>query len=433
MKVLWLCNIMLPVIAKSLGQKVVVKEGWLSGLADKLIANREENGCELAVCFPIQDEILSIPEKKEYFAKGSLPGIEYYAFHEDTSHPECYDDDIEVALKAILDAFKPDVVHCFGTEYPHTLAMVKAFANPDRLLIGIQGLCYVYADYYMANLPYKVQHKKTIRDIIRKDSIREQQQKFVLRGEYEKEAICGTRHITGRTDWDRKCTQELNPTAKYHFMNETLRLQFYLEQWNIDYCERYSIFVSQGNYPIKGLHYALQALPAIKEFYPEVKLYVAGDKITSYSTIKDKIKISSYGKYIRELIHQNDLEKNVIFLGSLDADKMCARFLQSHVFLLPSAIENSPNSLGEAMLMGVPVVSADVGGVHNLCVHKKEGFLYQPERLTDMANYIMEIFEDDKLAMSLSTAAREHAQKTHDPNVNYNRLLEIYHEINHSI
>ena len=43
MKVLWLCNIMLPFIAKSLGHKIVVKEGWLSGLASKLIQNKESN------------------------------------------------------------------------------------------------------------------------------------------------------------------------------------------------------------------------------------------------------------------------------------------------------------------------------------------------------------------------------------------------------
>lgn len=433
MRVLWLCNIMLPVVARSLGQRAVVKEGWLSGLVDKLIANREENQCTLGVCFPVQEAIPSIPEQKEYYAKGTLPGMTYYTFQEDTTHPEHYDASIESALKAIIEDFKPDIVHCFGTEYPHTLAMVKAFQNPDRTLIGIQGLCHVYADYYMADLPYSVQSKKTFRDIIRKDSIREQQKKFVMRGEYEKEAICSTKHITGRTDWDRECTKKLNPTAKYHFMNETLRLQFYLEQWNIDYCERHSIFVSQGNYPIKGLHYVLQVLPKIKEQYPDVKVYVAGDRITAYKSIKDKLKISAYGRYLLQLINKGHLKENVIFLGSLDADKMCARFLQSHVFLLPSAIENSPNSIGEAMIMGVPVVSADVGGVHNLCVHKKEGFLYAPDRLDDMAEYIMAIFEDDKLAMSLSNAAREHALKTHDPDVNYHRLLEIYHEIDHSI
>ena len=43
MKVLWLCNIMLPFIAKSLGHKMVVKEGWLSGLSSKLIQKKEDN------------------------------------------------------------------------------------------------------------------------------------------------------------------------------------------------------------------------------------------------------------------------------------------------------------------------------------------------------------------------------------------------------
>ena len=43
MRVLWLCNIMLPFIAKSLGQRIIVKEGWLSGLANKLIVNQKHN------------------------------------------------------------------------------------------------------------------------------------------------------------------------------------------------------------------------------------------------------------------------------------------------------------------------------------------------------------------------------------------------------
>ena len=52
MKVLWLCNIMLPFIAKSLGQKIVVKEGWLSGLAGKLVSHQERNDITLAICVP---------------------------------------------------------------------------------------------------------------------------------------------------------------------------------------------------------------------------------------------------------------------------------------------------------------------------------------------------------------------------------------------
>ena len=56
MKVLWLCNIMLPFIAKSLGHKMVVKEGWLSGLSSKLIQKKEDNNITLAICFPASDD-----------------------------------------------------------------------------------------------------------------------------------------------------------------------------------------------------------------------------------------------------------------------------------------------------------------------------------------------------------------------------------------
>jgi glycosyltransferase involved in cell wall biosynthesis len=340
---------------------------------------------------------------------------------------------MEESIGAVLEDFKPDIVHIFGTEYPHALACVKAFNRPERTLIGIQGLCSAIADVYMADLPYSVQKKKTFRDMLKKDGLVEQQAKFVKRGEYEKEALSRAGHVTGRTDFDKEWTRKLAPNAAYHFMNETLREDFYKDTWNIDRIERYSIFVSQGNYPIKGLHYVLDVLSDIVKEYEETMLYVAGDVITAHDSLKDKIKISGYGKYLLDLIKKNRLEDHVKFVGRLEPDRMCARFLKTHVFLCPSAIENSPNSVGEAMLLGVPVVSSDVGGVHNLVRNKKDGILYQKDKPEALKNAVLSIFDDDKLAMSLSSNARAHALKTHDPETNYQTLLEIYNEINDSI
>lgn len=432
MKVLWLCNIMLPFIAKSLGQKIVVKEGWLSGIAD-MIGKEEQSDVTLGICFPSVDIMQFAKGDSSLFYKNKARGIQYYIFREDTVNPEVYDSTIEASLKAVLDDFKPDIVHIFGTEYPHTLAMAKVFAQPERILVGIQGVCSAIADSYMADLPYSVQKKKTFRDVIKKDSLSDQQQKFYLRGENEKEALKLVGHVTGRTDFDRQMTQKLAPNATYHFMNETLRDDFYKDHWNIDRIEPYSIFVSQGNYPIKGLHFVLDILQDIVKEYEETMVYVAGDVITANKTMKDKIKISGYGKYLLEQIHKKNLEKHIKFVGSLNADKMCARYLKSHVFLCPSVIENSPNSVGEAMLLGVPVVAADVGGIHNLLDDKKDGLLYPVKKPEAMKEAILRIFADDKLAMSFSSCAREHALKTHDPKQNYQRLLEIYHEIYDSI
>ncbi len=81
------------------------------------------------------------------------------------------------------------------------------------------------------------------------------------------------------------------------------------------------------------------------------------------------------------------------------------------------------------MLLGFPVVSSEFVGIHNLLSDGMDGLLYpreEPERLKEA---ICSIFDDDKLAMSMSSNARAHALQTHDPERNYQRLLEIYDEI----
>ena len=433
MRVLWLCNIMLPFIAKSLGQKIIVKEGWLSGLASKLILNRSRHDITLAICFPASSDLDMVKTDKSLFVKDQADTVDYYIFREDTAHPEKYDAGLEESLGAIMEDFKPDVLHIFGTEFPHTLAAVKAFHNPQRTLIGIQGLCSAIADVYMADLPLAAQKKKTVRDILKKDGLFEQQEKFRKRGAFETEALSLVGHVTGRTDFDREMTKKLAPQAKYHFMNETLRSEFYSNTWNIDKIEHFSLFLSQGNYPIKGLHYVLDILPEIVEEYENTTVYVAGDVITAHGSLRDKIRLSGYGKYLLSQIKKHKLEDHIKFVGRLHSDRMCARFLKTHVFLCPSAIENSPNSVGEAMLLGVPVVSADVGGVHNLLTDKKDGLLYPKDKPKRLKDAILQIFEVDKLAMYFSANARADAMITHNPDTNYNRLMEIYYEINHSV
>ena len=129
------------------------------------------------------------------------------------------------------------------------------------------------------------------------------------------------------------------------------------------------------------------------------------------------------------MIKRLHLERNVVFTGPLDEEKMCQRYLKSHVFVCPSSIENSPNSLGEAMVLGVPCVASDVGGVSDMLKHKDEGFVYQTDAPYMLAHYVCEIFENEDLALKFSKNAREHALTTHDRDANTRRLIEIYRDI----
>lgn len=433
MRVLWLCNMILPAIARELHMQESNKEGWLTGISEALLREKE-NKITLGVCFPVskeQDGINGVigDAMKENMAEDTA-AFAYYGFYENTLHPEMYDSSLEERLGRIVEQFKPDIIHVFGTEFPHTLAMAKICQNRKRLLISVQGICCELAKCYTVGLPSDICKKKTFRDWLKRDNIIEQQEKFMLRGANEKAALMLAGNIAGRTAWDRAVLGKYLETAKYYKWNETLRSNFYGKNWNISDCERYSVFVSQGNYPIKGLHIALRAFPKVLAKYPDAKMYVAGDKITAYGSLKEKIKIGTYGKYLLELIRQNHLEEHVVFLGRLDAEEMCKRLLKSHVFLSASVLENSSNTVGEAMLLGVPVVSSEVGGVPSLLEGEKEGLFYPPEDEKALAGQIMRIFADENLAKSLSAAEKKRAGKTHDAKTNYERLLEIYDEIN---
>ncbi len=432
MRILWLCNIVLPRIAEHLGMESSNKEGWLTGMADRLCAEMKLNVPDgrtvkpneelvFGVCFPVA--------KGQKAVQGQVDGLSYFAFHEDVLDAHHYDAQMEGELGQIVEQFKPDAVHIFGTEYPHTLAMLRAVPDPARVLVGIQGLCFVYADFYMADLPEKVINRFNFRDIVRRDTLRIQQKKYVARGAFEKEALRLCTHVTGRTAWDEKWTGEINPKRQYHVMGENLRATFYEGEWDVETCEPYRIFMSQGNYPIKGLHYVLPALAQLKKEFPQIKLCVAGDVITDHRTWKQKLKLSSYGKYLLELLERYELTGQVEFLGRQNAEQMKEQYLKCHVFLSPSAIENSPNSIGEALMLGVPVVSSDCGGVRSLFTEEQEGLFYPTADTGKLAACLRRIFTEPELAQKFHEKGRKRAREIHDAQKNYETLRQIYRQI----
>lgn len=411
MKILWICNIMLPKIAIARGESIINSGGWLTGLSEDLLRC---NDIELTVCFPYNSRgVIS----------GNVDALKYYGFPK----KNC---DVNV-FNYIFNTVGPDIIHIFGTEYEHSLKAVNACEKAgliNKTIISIQGFVSIYAKHYFAGLPQRAIHSWTLRDIIRHGNIRMGQKKFEKSGRDEIAAIEKVKHVIGRTDWDFAVTKFVNKDIKYHFCNETLRSSFYAEKWVIEKCEKHSIFVSQCSYPIKGFHHMLEAMIDILKIFPDAHLHTTGRDLLNLS-FREKIKLTSYQRYLLKLIKRYGLEEKVTFWGSLDEKSMCKRFLSANVFVSCSSIENSPNSLGEAMLLGVPSVSSDVGGVKNMMVHNEEGFVYQPDAPYMLAHYVCKIFENEELALEISKNARKHALCTHDRAKNTEQLIKIYSEL----
>ncbi len=412
MKILWIVNTIFPELAEELNLDKVVYGGWMYGLADALVNNTD-----------IKLSIATVHDG-EYIEKKVNDKNYILIPNKDKSSIKNY-------WKKVKEEQQPNVVHIHGTEYDYGLLYMQQ-NGADQVVFSIQGLVNVYERYYLAGLSFKeIISNITFRDIVKWDNLYQQKNKFKKRGVQELEYFKLSKHVIGRTDWDKAHAYFNNKNITYHFCNESLRDGFYTAtKWNIENCESYTVFLSQAGYPIKGLHQVIKAIAILKKDYPTLKIKIGGANITKSETIKDKIKLSGYGKYINGLIKKYKLENHIVFLGTLSEEQMIMEYKKAHVFICPSSIENSPNSLGEAQLLGVPTIAAYVGGVPNMVEDGVTGLLYRFEEVEMLVENIRHIFRNNNLAFQLSGNAIEAAGLRHNKLINLKSTIAIYNIIN---
>lgn len=407
MRLLWITNVELPEIAKYYKRETVLG-GWMDSMARQLAAIKT---IDLHVICPLV---------KEKYVSTQVNGIAYSNFLQE---------DAENEILNLIRQYNPDIVHIWGTEYPHALAAINAVTRAKllgRTVVSIQGLVSFIAQHYTAGLPEKIVNHRTIKEMLGRPNLNDSRREMERLGKREREVLQKAKHCIGRTDWDYACVKQMNPKIHYHFCNETLRAVFYESVWNYENCEKNTIFFSQAHYPLKGLHHMLQALVIVRQYYPSVKLRVVGKDYFNYNSIVDKMKLSTYQKYIIKYVKEYNLMQNIEWVGTLDAEQMKNQYCKANVFVCASSIENSSNSVGEAMLLGMPVVASDVGGIKSYMQHEKEGILYQESAPYMLADGIMRFFSDKEYAKKTGENARKRAMATHNEAKNLDTLLNIY-------
>lgn len=423
MKIMWICNVAIPYIYKIKSQKNEnYVGGWLTGMSEALLKKQD---ITLVFCYPNYETTSICEAHEDNFYSYGIPMKYREAIRtlNENSKAVAY-------FKKIVEKEKPDIVHFWGTEFLYALEFYKALKKcegeyEEKTLISIQGLVSIYAKHYEADLPNKIMNSLTLSELKGHCTLQIMKNSYVFRGKKEKELLKDAKNIIGRTSWDEACTGLINSKRKYFKCNESLRNTFYTDQWDYKQCRPHQIFISQASYPIKGFHKLLEAVSLIKKEYPNILIKVAGQNVFC----GNKIKGNTYGNYIQFLIKKYELENNVVFLGMINDDTMKNVLLESNVFVCPSSIENSPNSLGEAMLLGVPCIASDVGGCADMMKHEVEGFIYPFNESYKLAFYLKKIFENESLAQELGKKAREKALITHDKEKNNKVLCEIYKEI----
>lgn len=99
------------------------------------------------------------------------------------------------------------------------------------------------------------------------------------------------------------------------------------------------------------------------------------------------------------------------------------------VVVVPSMQDNLPNAVMESLACGIPVVAFDVGGIHDMVDHQKNGYLAKSYSVRDLANGIKWVVEDGQRWKILSGKAREKTLQAFKLKNITKSYLDIYREV----
>ncbi|MFC1497531.1 glycosyltransferase family 4 protein [Verrucomicrobiota bacterium] len=422
MKVLWFTGGMLPKICREVGLRPSVTGGFMSSLAD-IIADSGEIELGVASCSP------NIRETHVF-----LNNVEYYAVPvSDMSKMERYPDpDILNACVNIAKDFDPDIVHVHGTEYFYGILTADNHINcPSVISIqGFLGACWEH--YYGGISERQLFLNRSLSDSLFRAGLFEQKRNLQRRINMETEIIRKNSAFMGRTTWDKSYLQRINPDACYYHCDETLRPAFHSIKWSFESVIPQSIFVSTGAIPLKGLHVMLKALSLISGDFPDVTLRLAHTfpkgRVQKPSFI-DRMKGQNYRNYLYSLIAEMGLHSRIISLGELSASEMAEELAKANVFVVPSFIENSPNSLCEAMMVGTPCIASFTGGIPSLVQDRRNALCFQAGDEISLARCLRIVLARPDLSKRISCCARATALNRHDNNAILNRVTKVYHKV----
>ena len=324
------------------------------------------------------------------------------------------DDDIKTFLK-IIDEVKPDLIHIHGTESNYGLIQ-KSITIPT--VISIQSIITVYRYKYFSTISYShVRRYSALKDNLLMRTYNHVYKKFVKMANREQEIYNHTKHFIGRTAWDRRVASVLSPLATYHHNDEILRESFYKHEWKNTLAARLILFTTNGPDIYKGIETLLDCAVLLDANNINYEWRVAGLKNDD-----EAVKIAP-----RAI--QQPISKNIKFLGTLNEQSLVQTLLETHIYIGTSHIENSPNSLCEAQVLGVPCIATNAGGTSSLLEDNKDGILIQDADPFAMAGAIKEIINNYNKAITLAQNARNKALLRHNPEKITDDLLTIYHNM----
>lgn len=164
--------------------------------------------------------------------------------------------------------------------------------------------------------------------------------------------------------------------------------------------------------PRKGHEDLLRAFYLVKKAIPNSRLVFVGHE-------ERLIK-----KRLEELAEALKVSDSVYFLGKKERSEDYYGLMD--VLALSSLCEGIPLVILEAMQLGIPVVSTNVGGIPEMIVNNETGVLVPPRDVDSLSNNIIALLSDKQKRASLSAGAKESGLQRFKPERYLTELENLY-------
>ncbi len=166
-------------------------------------------------------------------------------------------------------------------------------------------------------------------------------------------------------------------------------------------------------HPVKGLDVLIDAAKMVISSYPQARFLIGGAGPME-RTLKAKIETHRLENYIKML---GFIENVPQFLSRLN------------IFVLPSFSEGLGLSVLEAMAQSLPVVATKVGGLPEIVQDEKTGFLVEPGKAQLLAQTIVRLVIDPKLAMQMGATGRQRVEQLFDAKTMARKTVAVYEKL----
>jgi glycosyltransferase involved in cell wall biosynthesis len=206
------------------------------------------------------------------------------------------------------------------------------------------------------------------------------------------------------------------PAAQYFHVDEVIRPRFYQLHWQpVQHTVPVFLTTSSPSF-YKGFEMVIDTARVLTTKGVAFTWLVAGLK-EDHSLVK----------LIRQLKKADDLGAlNIRLLGTLGEEELAGHLLTSDAYVQVSHIENSPNSLCEAMLAGMPIIASFAGGTSSLLKDGVHGVLVQDGDPYALAGAMEEVTKYPEQVQSMAAEGRVVARRRHDPEGIARGMLEKY-------